>query len=240
MLIAGIDVAAQAVRTAAVVLEWGGGGPSVAAVEPLVDDAGLRRLIEESDRSGLDVPLGWPEPFVRRVEAHSRGRPGPWSTPRELMYRATDLYAWQATGRPPLSVSTDRIALCALRVARVTEGLPGWEDRSGAGRMIEVYPGGALRSWGLPATGYKGASGAGVRRDLCDRLRRRLHRLRLPDSLWTACAASDHVLDALLAALVARAAVLGLTHPPPAESRELARREGWIALPAPDALERLG
>ncbi len=51
----------------------------------------------------------------------------------------------------------------------------------------------------------------------------------------TRCVASDQALDALVCARVARAAALGLVEPVPERDREAARREGWMALPQPDA-----
>ena len=56
---------------------------------------------------------------------------------------------------------------------------------------------------------------------------------------WEACVASDDALDAVLCALIARAAALGLTAPPPAEELELARAEGWIHLPRKGSLGEL-
>jgi hypothetical protein len=51
---------------------------------------------------------------------------------------------------------------------------------------------------------------------------------------------SDHAFDAVVAALTARAAMLpGGVDPVPAEFADLARVEGWIALPAPGSLSRL-
>jgi hypothetical protein len=43
----------------------------------------------------------------------------------------------------------------------------------------------------------------------------------------------------VLCALIARAAALGLTAPPPAEELELARAEGWIHLPRKGSLGEL-
>lgn len=45
------------------------------------------------------------------------------------------------------------------------------------------------------------------------------------------CRRSDHVLDAVAAALLARAAALNLTTPPPDNQHAQAQREGWIAIP---------
>ena len=46
------------------------------------------------------------------------------------------------------------------------------------------------------------------------------------------CAESDHVLDALMCALVAVACKSGATHAPDEEQRSTARVEGWIHVPA--------
>lgn len=54
------------------------------------------------------------------------------------------------------------------------------------------------------------------------------------------CVENDHAFDALIAAIVARAAHLDLVqYPTQEEDVELARVEGWIALPVPDSLDRL-
>jgi len=55
----------------------------------------------------------------------------------------------------------------------------------------------------------------------------------------TACREDDDNFDAFVSALVARAAVLGLTDPIPRGMRWRAMREGWIHLPAADSLPRL-
>lgn len=54
-----------------------------------------------------------------------------------------------------------------------------------------------------------------------------------------ACVESHDALDAVLCALIARAAALGLTEEPSAEDRELARAEGWIHLPRSGSLGEL-
>jgi hypothetical protein len=45
--------------------------------------------------------------------------------------------------------------------------------------------------------------------------------------------ASDHVLDAFVCALVARAVLDGATTPPSSDDWAVARREGWIHVPDP-------
>jgi hypothetical protein len=51
--------------------------------------------------------------------------------------------------------------------------------------------------------------------------------------------ASEHAFDALIAALTARAAALGLTAPPEGEEVAPAELEGWIHLPERESLTRL-
>ena len=53
------------------------------------------------------------------------------------------------------------------------------------------------------------------------------------------CAECDHVFDALIASLVARAAALGLTMRPTADELPVARVEGWIALPSTGSFDAL-
>jgi len=77
---------------------------------------------------------------------------------------------------------------------------------------------------------YKGAANTAVRQQLVDTLTAAAPWLELGDHEQT-CRRSDHALDAVIAALNARAAALGLTTTPAAEQLSAARTEGWIALP---------
>jgi hypothetical protein len=63
--------------------------------------------------------------------------------------------------------------------------------------------------------------------------------LRFHDAGRARCVASDHLLDALVAALVTRTTALGLTERPPPQLVEQARREGWIHVPVSGSLQRL-
>src|SRR5215472_11033853 len=59
MITAGVDLAAQPERTAACRIEWASGrGVVLELVARGVDDGGIVDLIEGSERTGLDVPLG--------------------------------------------------------------------------------------------------------------------------------------------------------------------------------------
>lgn len=60
-----------------------------------------------------------------------------------------------------------------------------------------------------------------------------------PNVICQTCQDSDDVLDAVIAALMARAAATGLCEPIPDDVGDQARREGWIALPGGDNLDKL-
>lgn len=110
-------------------------------------------------------------------------------------------------------------------------------DRSGGGRFVEVYPAVALHVWGFPSRGYKGTKGAPLLarlvRDLAERT---TDWLTLSDEDRARCTASDDMLDALVATLVARAAATGRCEPIPPHDHESAKEDGWIALPQSGSL----
>jgi len=223
------------------VVEWGQGGAEVRGVELGAGDGRLLDLAAAVDVIGIDAPFGWPLPFVELMERHHRGGGGApaWDATRrdELCFRRTDVEVRRVLGRWPLSVASDRIAVVAMRCAGLLDRL-GVEDRSGAGRVVETYPAVALHAWGFVSRGYKGDNPA-VLAALFERLRSTCPWLGCGPEAAARCGRSDHAFDALVAALVARAAALGLAVPPPDEEMEAARAEGWIAVPVPGSLPRL-
>jgi predicted nuclease with RNAse H fold len=240
----GIDLAAQPASTAAVVVEPDGSGrwrACVAAPEP--DDATLVALAADADVVGVDAPLGWPTPFVEAVQAHRDGRDWPGTEDRRpLTHRRTDdVVVAQGWGRP-MSASADRLGSVAMRAALLQrEWARCWgaaAPRDGSGRLAEVYPAAALRVWGVESRGYK-ASGdrAAAAREVRAAVLRRVAEdvggwLDLHDDLAAVAVVSDHVLDALLAALVAVAVHQGGTAAPRDDlERALALEEGWIHVP---------
>jgi predicted nuclease with RNAse H fold len=221
----GVDLASRPKSTAACLIEWQAGRAYVEQLELGVDDDRLVRLCERVEKVGLDIPFGWPDAFVAAVAAHHGREPWPVAENRELRFRRTDLFVWDQTGRPPLSVSTDKIGIPAFRAARL---LARWEaDRSGAGRFVEVYPRAARDRFGLGRT-----------RSI-NEVQDRASWLVLDANTLNWCEASADCFDALIASLVARASALGLCDPAPEPDRELARLEGWIALPIVGSLDRL-
>jgi predicted nuclease with RNAse H fold len=215
----GIDLASQPKFTGACLVEWRDGGAAAQIVPGLLDDAALASWASGADVVAIDAPLGWPDEFVAAVTAYHRGESWPASDLLSLRYRMTDRTVASMTGVRPLSVSSDLIGVCAFRAARLRSMFPA----------VEVYPAGALRVWGLPATGYKGLRGAPVRREIVAGVLRRCPWLTVDEA---ALLRRDHDLDALLSALVARAVATGRSHPPPADAADVAAREGWIHLPS--------
>jgi predicted nuclease with RNAse H fold len=239
MLTVGVDLAAEPANTAVARISWTGGHADVQRLVIGADDTVLAEEIAVASKAGIDCPLGWPRRFVEFVVQHQAdafvapvdvaGRD--WR--RLLANRETDLVTRDVVGLVPLSVAADRIGLAAMRCAGLlarlaAEGRP--VDRSGAGAVVEVYPAAALKRWGLPFRGYKGAANAGVRHELIDRLAATAPWLRL-DGCVEICRRSDHALDAVVAALNARAAAVGRATGPSVEQAAAARTEGWIALP---------
>lgn len=214
---------------------------------PATDDR-LLAAIGAADMTGIDIPLGWPDAFVTAVVAHHHRRPWPPAATappddREpLRFRVTDIET-RAKGSRPLSVSSDRIGVAAMRGARLQHllaeaGLP--IDRSGTtGRIAEVYPAAALRHWGLTSSGYKGGPNALVCRTLAAELAARCGPItRSVASCLEGC--DDDGLDALVCAVVAKAVLLGHTVRPIGDEMEAARREGWIHVPTVSIEEIVG
>ena len=248
MITVGIDLASQDDATASCRVEWIGGEARVSPPRWPQTDEELIAAVEAADFAGIDIPFGWPDAFVQALAAYQAGGAWPDVVPAEFCYRVTDRRVEQrlmerGIRRRPLSVASDRIAIPAMRAARVLTRVAARGksvDRTSAGWLIEAYPAAALAIWGLPSRRYKGKEFATERKQLFEALQEKTHTwLRLDRLVCSTCCASDHALDALIAALIARAAALGLCEPPPPEHAAVAAREGWIALPAPDALDRL-
>jgi predicted nuclease with RNAse H fold len=239
----GIDLASQAKGTAACAIEWAHGRARVVDVACGQDDDALLERIARADKAGLDVPFGWPQAFVEAVGRWHAGGAWPDVTVNALRYRETDRVVAARTGRWPLSVSTDLIGVPTFRAARLLSRLAeaGEKvDRAGGARVVETYPAAALRLWGFASTGYKRREGRPSLDRLLAALRRRTSGwLDLDAATRRLCRRSDDALDSLVAALIARAAAVGLCEPVPPEHAAPAAVEGWIALPLPGSLDRL-
>jgi hypothetical protein len=219
----GVDFAAQPSNTAACLIRWSDGQAVVERLERNVDDDWLVALADQADKVGLDIPFGWPIDFVSAISAHQEHLPWPSAAPHALRFRRTDLFVQQATGKWPLSVSTDRIGIAAFRAARLLSGQR--VDRTGGGRFVEVYPRAARDRFGF---------GPDV-----ESLLRAAPWLQIAPEHVQMCRDNSHCLDAVIAALATRASALDLCESIPADDQAAAWQEGWIALPVEGSLQRL-
>jgi hypothetical protein len=239
MLTVGVDLAAEFAGTAVAWLDW---SPTRAVLRDVVvpaDDDAVLRAVLAADKAGIDCPLGWPDTFVSFVSAHQHGNVvvpedvagRAWR--RRLAYRWTDEAVLAEVGMWPLSVAADRIGHTAMRCAGLLARLARHGhpvDRAGDGVVVEVYPAASLRRWGLPYRGYKRAQNVTTLGAVVDELLTKAPWLDL-GPMEASCRRSDHALDAVVAALSARAAALALVTRPDERQAGPARTEGWIAIP---------
>jgi predicted nuclease with RNAse H fold len=270
----GVDLAAQDKKTASCAIEWDSGRALVEA--PLVGrpSGDLIDAMQAADWIGIDAPFGWPDAMVDAIHRYATEGNWPVDTgPDRLRYRMTDRFVHEIIAEErdvsvwPLSVSSDRIAVCAWRCAdllREFSERTGWLlDRVGvpvtgcssnaasgppvARGVIEVYPAGALALWGFPFKGYKrtankSASAAHQQRAAILTALEEAGGgwLVLTEDVRDVCLQDDDAFDSFICGLVARAAATNRTLLPLRDQRTTAAREGWIHLPAPDSIDRLG
>lgn len=237
MLTVGVDLAAEPKGTALAVVEWGSDSAQVTELQVGVSDEPIVEVSTQADKLGIDCALGWPQEFVNfmvqqadlSVAEHSFDGGMEWR--RRLAYRETDRHVREVTGRWPLSVSTDRLGLTAMRCAGLLSRLSasGVEiDRTGAGLVAEVYPGASLRLWGFDTAGYRTSEDARAR--LISMLKTAAPWLEMATCEDLMVSSSD-AFDAVVAAIATRAVATGRYLAPTAEQHLLARQEGWITLP---------
>lgn len=224
MITLGIDLSSQDRDTAACVIRWNEGEAKVEDPRTRCSDGRLDALVERSDAIGIDAPFGWPTPFLEATRGWIH-RTWTRELRDSLRFRETDRAVHRMTKRWPLSVSSDLVALPAMRAMSLL-ARHGARDKSGGDHgFYEVYPAGSLRSWGLYRSGYKREQA--TRLEILGAIRKRFPTLKVSDGY----AETDHNLDSLVASLTAYAAAKGQTHPPQAQQRAVARVEGWIHLP---------
>ncbi len=237
MITAGIDLAAEPKGTALALIDWSDRSGKLIDLQVGVADSVIVEDVSNAGKIGIDCALGWPMEFVDFVSNHndpnakSHQVEGGMDWRRRLSYRETDRAVRAKTGRWPLSVSTDRLGLTAMRCAGLLGRLEktGIQiDRSGAGVVAEVYPGATLRVWGFDTTGYR--KSVDERKRLLNQILEQANWLDT-SSFASLMLESCDAFDAVIAALASRAAFLGLSEPPTQSQMSQARIEGWIALP---------
>lgn len=158
-------------------------------------DEDLCTVVANADMAGIDVPFGWPTLFVDAVRRHHRRD---WTLTdhecshgdrcgahvvhdatvlrrRDLRWRVTDQVAYERLGWRPLSVSSDRLGVTAMRMANIEHLLRTQFDvpidRSGTtSTVVEVYPAGAIAIW-MDAQHPRKRSKKDARRLFTDELR---------------------------------------------------------------------
>jgi len=233
-VVAGVDLSAEPKRTAVAVLR-ASAHIQLVDLQLGADNDQVIALTRDAEKIGVDCAFGWPRDFVEFVSSQQSGNPIDRSRGdvgiawrRRLAYRDTDREVLRLTGKQPLSVATDKLGLVAMRCAVLLED---WArtgrsvTRDGSGALVEVYPGAALKVWGMATSRYKVEPAPLTH--LVDELLRQLpldlgpHELRV------------RTFDAVIAALLALASRRGQCVPIPAEFAAAARAEGWIAIPPP-------
>jgi len=236
MISAGIDLAAEPTGTALAILEFENNKAQLVFLEQGLEDQALINKTINADKVGIDCAFGWPIEFAKFIAQNqdpTNKEPidGGMDFRRTLSFRETDRQIRELTGRWPLSVSTDRLGLTAMRCAGLLSRYQqaGIEvDRSGAGKLAEVYPGATLRTWAFDTTNCR--VNKEVRAKLIKELTQRAPWLELAKT--ELMIESADAFDAVIAALAARATQLGHYHKPTTDQQARALVEGWICLPS--------
>lgn len=242
-LTAGVDLSTDHAKTASCVVEWRRTSAVVRMLKLEVSDTEILNMASSCTKLGIDAPFGWPREFVRAVHAYATRAVWPSGSPAWLSKRETDRHVHALTKLTPLAVAADRIGATAMRCACILARL-GVSDRSGVGRVCEVYPAAAIKRWGLAHRGYKlkGADQgpSDVLAANIASLRMALPGLEIRKDQEALLHDSDDAFDALIAAIVAKAVVDKMAVTPRDDAQlDLAKEEGWIWLPNEDYLATL-
>ncbi len=239
MLISGVDLAAEPKGTAVATIDWQSDHADLVDLQLGVNDQEIIDACAASIKVGIDCALGWPVDFIDFLNRHSNlvglesapAFEGDSALRRNLAHRETDRHVREVTGRWPLSVSTDRLGMTAIRGAGLLSKFQEAGtaiDRSGSGRIVEIYPGASLRLWELDTVGYR--SSEAIRERLLADLQAETPWLNLGTHQQLMVDSCD-AFDAVIAALAARSAQLGRYEAPSEAQLERAKIEGWVALP---------
>lgn len=101
----------------------------------------------------IDAPLGWPISMGQALSSHEAGSSLPERCAKMFFRRRTDRFVEEQTGKTPIEVGANLIARVShtalrllemmrtqLRAHLITGPLTSPENRSGAVRVVEVYP----------------------------------------------------------------------------------------------------
>jgi hypothetical protein len=250
----GINLSAAAKFTTLVAIEWHEKEAWVSEAMVDLEDDELIGYLSTGDRTGVYAPFGWPVAMVEAVASYTNSDQWQRASRREFRHRETEAFVHDILQSEadqelwPQSVSCDRLALQARRMAQLREQLfteTGKRfDRAGGDHILEVYAPGASLLWGLhshAANGLEIPPDASEKPGLLfvERIEAAAPWLHWKEGKRGLCVKNDHTSDAILAALVARASELDLTIKPENGHLDLARREGWMHLPSKGSLPSL-
>lgn len=152
--VVGVDWATESKKRAAVELAPQSGVLSLVKVAQPFSDADAGSTLKDQGLIvvAVDTPFGWPKDFSSFVSTWSASTGGP-PPPTSLSFslRTTDLVVKQETGKQPLSVSADRIGLCArswvnvVTAEKVANRIDVGQRPTPERPVIEVYPGASLK-----------------------------------------------------------------------------------------------
>jgi len=237
MITVGIDLAAQPKGTAACRVVWEDNKAKVGKPNVNLNDGAVIALCQGADKIGMDVPLGWPTDFIGFVSDHHKQEYNGQPSSQRFRHRATDRYVHQQTKKCPLSVSTGFIGIVSFRAATgITPALtsPEMPDRTGKGKITEVYPAAALVRWDFkPLPKEETEVLYNQFTQSCQQW------MEIAPEAANICRTNRDAFDALICALVARASARGLCDTIPEHMLQDASAEGWIALPIEGSLSLL-
>ena len=245
----GIDLSSQPERTAVCVLQQN--TPNVFKIQEMkigCNDAQLHDFIKQTKFIGIDAPFGWPIAFQNAVTTWNtcdwndsmvweKVLEGKKILQEKLRLRETDRRLQEMKiGVTPLSVSTDKISLPAMRAMLLLKRF-GVKDKTGMTpfndkHFYEVYPAATLACWKMNRAGYKKADAISIRQKIVEQITQKFSFVDSADDLIS-CTKTDHQLDALICALTAfKASIKQTNWPPPSDLDEsVIHQEGWIHLP---------
>ncbi|MFT3709655.1 MAG: DUF429 domain-containing protein [Archangium sp.] len=239
----GLDWAADAKNRGFVDLHEREGALTVAHAFVGISDDEARVLLSAPQLTiGVDTPFGWPIQFTNFAKQWTpTGASASPPSRDDFAWRMTDQFAKTRTEKTPLSVSSDRLALCSrswmqvLASSNASARVDVGQRSSRHGAIFEVYPAATLllvANESFETAKFK--TSRIVRRKALAAIRKRFaisSRFELEGDTDK----DSHVADAFLAALttaIYAGAIAGWTvMTPNAEQRAVAMSEGWIFLP---------
>ncbi len=200
--------------------------------------------------TAIDAPFGWPTTFrslgcILRQDRRLARSAGSAVRPRRDATACDRPCRPQRDEADAIERLDGQIGVVAMRCARLLaahrEAAGTTPDRSGLGRVVEVYPAAALVQWGIskqsgvvdPGT-YKGKTPAAraKRTKIIKAIATDAPWLEMHETVSVVYIDSDNCLDAMICALIGRACELDQVLP--VTDIHSARVEGWIRLPTKD------